>query len=107
MLTDSKCLFDVLTSNKNTKEGRLMLDTFAARQAYSRREIDNIGLIKSEVNLADDLTKMNGNGALSRAMQSSRLDHMSKIIFSAATSNAVKLSHRFTRRQYCLHIVAS
>lgn len=75
MLTDSKCLFDVLTSNKNTTEGRLMLDIFAARQAYSRREIDNIGLIKSEVNLADDLTKMKGNGALARAMQSSRLDH--------------------------------
>lgn len=74
MLTDSKCLFDVLTSNKNTTEGRLMLDIFAARQSYSRREIENIGLIKSEYKLADDLTKINGNGALRRAMQTSRVD---------------------------------
>lgn len=54
-LTDSKCLLDALTSNKGTAEGKIMLDIFAAEQGYSRREIDNIGLIRIEVNLADDV----------------------------------------------------
>eukprot|EP00173_Palmaria_palmata_P004734 Plantae.Rhodophyta-Palmaria_palmata.ctg7065.p2 GENE.Plantae.Rhodophyta-Palmaria_palmata.ctg7065~~Plantae.Rhodophyta-Palmaria_palmata.ctg7065.p2 ORF type:complete len:125 (-),score=17.48 Plantae.Rhodophyta-Palmaria_palmata.ctg7065:512-886(-) len=75
MPTDRKCLFDVLTSNKNTTEGRLMLKFFATRQAYGRKENDNIGLIKSEVNLADDLTKIKGNGALRNAMKTSTLYH--------------------------------
>lgn len=74
LLTDSKWL-DLLTSNKSISRGRPMLDIFAARQGYSHREIDNIGLIRSEVNLADELTMMNGNRKLSAAMETNRLTH--------------------------------
>lgn len=75
MLTDSRCIFDVSTSNKNTTEGRLMINIFPARQSYSRLVIDNIGLIKGELYLAEDLTNINVDGALRRAMAASRLDH--------------------------------
>lgn len=75
ILTDSKALYDVITSNRNTEEGRLMIDIFAARQAYGRKEIDNIGLVAGEYNLADDLTKLEGNGKLFQAMKEQRLDH--------------------------------
>lgn len=77
-LTDSKFLLDVLTSNKNTTERRLMLDIFATRQVYAEKEIDNIGLIKSEVDLAHDLKKIKGNGALCRAMETSVINHVIK-----------------------------
>lgn len=73
LLTDIKCHFDVLTSNESTTEGTLMLDIFAAWKGYTRREIENIGLIRREVNFADDLTKMNGNGALTAAMEMNKL----------------------------------
>lgn len=69
LLAESKCLLNVLTSNMTTTEGRLMLDIFAARQGYNRREIDNVTMIRSEINVAGDLTKMNGNGALSVALK--------------------------------------
>lgn len=75
MLTDSQSLFRILTSHKRTTEGRLMIDLFAVRQSYRRGEIDNVGLIRSEYNIADDLTKLKGNGALFRAMLTNRLLH--------------------------------
>ena len=75
MLIDSKSLFDVITSNRNTEEGRLMIDIFAARQAYGRGEIDNIGLVAGEHNIADDLTKLEGNGKLFQAMNRGVIDH--------------------------------
>lgn len=52
-----------------------MIDVFAAGQSYQRGEIDNIGLIRSEANLADDLKKRNGNGALLRALMLGRVRH--------------------------------
>jgi hypothetical protein len=36
MYTDSKSLYDVLTSNRTTTEGRLMIDLAATRQSYNR-----------------------------------------------------------------------
>jgi hypothetical protein len=52
-----------------------MIGSFAARRAYRHREIDNAGFLRLEFNLADDLTKLRGNGALLRAMQSGRIQH--------------------------------
>lgn len=57
MLTDSKQLFDVITRASHTTEKRLMIDIAAAREAYNRNEISNVGLVKSANNLADGLTK--------------------------------------------------
>jgi hypothetical protein len=75
MLTDSKSLFDIMTTQKRTTEGRLMVDAFAARQSFKRGEIDHIALIRTEFDLADDLTKLKGNGALRSAMRSYRIQH--------------------------------
>lgn len=57
MLTDSKQIFDVITKASLTAEKRLMIDIAAAREAYNRHEISNVGLVLSEHNLADSLTK--------------------------------------------------
>jgi hypothetical protein len=73
--TDSQSLFDIMVSERRTKEGRLMIDIHAARQAYRRREIDNIGLIASENNPADALTKLNANGALENLLRTHKLCH--------------------------------
>jgi hypothetical protein len=75
MMTDSKSLFDIMTAQKRTTEGRLKVDVFAARQSFKRGEIDNISLIRSEFNLADDLKKLKGYSTLLRAMRSCRIQH--------------------------------
>jgi hypothetical protein len=53
MLTDSAGVFDAITRHRRTTEGRLMLDIYAAREAYKNREIDNIALIRTQYNVAD------------------------------------------------------
>jgi hypothetical protein len=57
MFTDFKCLLDVLTRATYTAERRLMIDAKAARQDYPHQDISDIGLIRSEFNNADTLTK--------------------------------------------------
>jgi hypothetical protein len=57
IMTNSKSLFDIITRRKHTTEMRTMVDIAAIREGFSRREIANIGLIKSEDNPADGLTK--------------------------------------------------
>ena len=57
MLTDSKQMFDVITRASHTTKKRLMIDVAAAREAYKRYEISNVGLVRSEHNPADGLTK--------------------------------------------------
>ena len=57
MLTDSKQMFDVITRASHTTEKRLMIDIAAAQDAYNKHEISNVGLVKSEHNIADGLTK--------------------------------------------------
>ena len=57
MYTDSKQLFDVITRAAHTIKKRLMVELLAARQAYNRHEISNVGLVAGESNPADRLTK--------------------------------------------------
>lgn len=57
MFTDSKQLFDVVTKASHPTEKRLMVDIAAARQAYNRQDISSVGLIASEHNLSDAMTK--------------------------------------------------
>lgn len=75
MFTDSLTLFKTLTTCKRTTEGRLMIDIYAARESFRRREIDNIGFIRTAYNPADDLTKLHGNGALMQFLRSGILNH--------------------------------
>lgn len=58
MLTDSKQTFDVITKGSTTSERRLLIDICLAREAYAKGEIDHVGLVKSENNPADGLTKV-------------------------------------------------
>jgi len=64
IFTDSKQLFDVVTKASHPTEKRLLVDIAAARQAYNRFDISNVGLIASCDNIADALTKVRGCGAL-------------------------------------------
>jgi hypothetical protein len=73
--TNSQRLFDIMVTEKRTKEVRLLIDVHAARQAYRRREIENIGLIASDCNPADALTKLNGNSALESLIRTHTLSH--------------------------------
>jgi hypothetical protein len=77
ILTDSEPLFNVITRECITTEKRLMLDLAAARESYRRREIDNIGLISSEHNIADALTKTQrcANSALWHFMCTNSIRH--------------------------------
>jgi hypothetical protein len=75
MLTDSAGLFDAITRDRRTTEARLMLDLYAARQAYKNKELENVALIRSEHNAADALTKVPGNDALLRVLKSHKVDH--------------------------------
>jgi hypothetical protein len=75
MLTDSAGLFDAITRHRQTTEGRLMIDIYAAREAYRKREMDNIALIRSQHNVADALTKVPGNGALLAVLKQHSVDH--------------------------------
>lgn len=59
ILTDSLQMFDVITKASSTTERRLMIYIEAARESYNREEISNVGLVLSENNIADSLTKPN------------------------------------------------
>jgi hypothetical protein len=75
LLTDSAGLFNSITRGKRTTEGRLMLDLYAAREAYKNRELDNIALIRSEHNVADAMKKVSGNEALLKVLKSHKVNH--------------------------------
>ena len=75
MLTDSKSLFDVITKNSSTTEKRLMIDIASARESYGRLEISNIGLVRSEHNIADAMTKPKKCAALNYVVTDGKLAH--------------------------------
>jgi len=72
MLTDSKQMFDVITRTSHTTEKRLMIDVAAARETYNRNEMSNVGLVKSEQNVADGLTKQRLCSALDAVLRTGR-----------------------------------
>lgn len=49
-LTDSKQLFDSVINATRTKDRRLMIDLKACKEMYQRKEISDLGLVKSEFN---------------------------------------------------------
>jgi hypothetical protein len=73
--TDSKALYDILTSNRTTAEARLMIDLAATRQSCNRLEMQSVGLIRSEFNLAHALTKQEPNDALYKALKTGKISH--------------------------------
>ena len=69
LFTDSKSLFDAISKGSRTSEKRLMLDVATARQGFRSGEISNIGLVRSERNVADGLTKPMAQAALREILQ--------------------------------------
>ena len=74
MYTDSDSVFKVIIKNSMTTERRLMTDLEAPRQAYSAREISDIGWVCSADNPADGFTKQGECVALRKLMEDGRLD---------------------------------
>jgi hypothetical protein len=75
MMIDSRTLFDVTTRSHYTTERRLMIGIAAACEAYNDRTMCNIGLIRSEFNPADGLTKVSPNDALLKLLTRYKIDH--------------------------------
>ena len=93
MMTDSKQVFDVLTRVKYTTEKQLMVDIAAAREAYDENIISNFGLIRSEFNLADSMTKIGSHSALLTVMQDCHLKHPVEQ-FIIRSTNTSALGHQ-------------
>jgi len=74
IFTDAKSIFDTITASKRLRELRLMNEISDVRRAYREREITNVAWIRSEQNIADNLTRSNGNDILRRTMESGKLD---------------------------------
>lgn len=73
VFTDSKSIFDTITASKRLKELRLMNDIADIRRAYKDNEITNVAWVRSEDNVADNLTRFKGNNILRHAMETGTL----------------------------------
>lgn len=67
--TDLKQLFDSIPGQLKT-ERRLMIDIMAAREAYEGIEVTQLGLVSSDDNPVDGLSKVKDNGALAPSLES-------------------------------------
>lgn len=47
----------------------------SAREAYREKKIANVALFHSDYNSADSLTKMKGNGAMEKLMETNKVSH--------------------------------
>lgn len=68
MFTDSNKLFFDLVRGKRTAEKWLMIDILGARGAHKRYESYAVGLVPSDQNNADGLTKETNNRDLGRIL---------------------------------------
>ena len=74
LFTDSKSIFDTITASKRLRELRLMNEISDIRQAYKDREITNVTWIRSSQNIADNLTRKQGNDILRQTMTTGKLE---------------------------------
>lgn len=75
MLTDSKSLFDVISKGSDTCEKRLMIDIAATRQAYDQENINELGWIRRDFNIADALTKIAINEIMKKFILTGRIEY--------------------------------
>lgn len=73
MLTDSKCLFDVITKCSTCREKRLLIDIAVVKEAYQKQEISQVGHVFSDQNPADALTKIGNCPALNSILETGQL----------------------------------
>ena len=74
LYTDSKSLYDSLTTLNATSEKRLLIDLALLRESYETREIDAVYWIPGTQNPADSLTKWNACGALNSLLEQNILN---------------------------------
>lgn len=74
ILTDTKSIFDTLTTSRRLRELRLMNDISEIRRAYRTQEIDNVGWLRPEHNYADPFTRRGRRDMIVDAMKSGRLN---------------------------------
>lgn len=74
MFIDSK-LFDALTRSRYASERRLLIGIAASRVAYLDETISKVGLILSDHNPADRLTKLESNNVLKKLLLTHSIDH--------------------------------
>ncbi len=75
LFTDSRSIFDTITKLSTVSEKRLLIDIACLRQAYAQGDIDNLGHVSSEYNLADPLTKKMHSKLLSTLLDTGKLEH--------------------------------
>ena len=75
MFTDCKSLFDTITKYRRTKELQLMYEVSDIRRAYHFEEMKNVGLIRSENNPADALTRNANNRVLQQILATGYVQH--------------------------------
>ena len=75
MYTDSKSLFDTITKRSQTSEKRFLIDLATVREAYRRKQIDNVAWVRSEYNIADSMTKEKRSECLHYVLEKGILNH--------------------------------
>lgn len=77
VITYWQSLFKLIILSSTTTEKRLMIDLQACREAYREGELDDavygVGWVKSENNIADDLTKLNKVDLIQKVMRTGTL----------------------------------
>lgn len=71
---DCKSIFDTITASKRLRELRLMNEIADIRRAYRRGDFTNVAWIHSAQNIADNMTKHEGNTILADTMATGCLD---------------------------------
>lgn len=62
----STFLFNVIIRSCNTLEYKIMIDLAATQDAYNRKEIEEIGLVRTANNIADAFAKQGNNNTLQK-----------------------------------------
>lgn len=73
LLIESKTLLDVILKGTKTSEKMLMLEFACAQEKFRKTEISNIELIRSNVSLADELTKQMNHAKLQQVMSTGNM----------------------------------